>query len=222
MKRFNQILAFAAFALTASVNAADFRIGPKIGLGIGTPTGVKDTDAKIAIAPVLGVLTQFDFGNFAIDAGANYKYNVFAFVEKIDNDSDSINDTNTLAIAYSSVEIPVTAYYKLNVGRGFFKFGGGAGLDLGFGKVKFGYEEDNSASADVDTNQSVSFSDAGLKQVDLYLIAALGYEFNFDGFALSIDLQPKYGLIDKVKSNSTMDYGKWHSLWFDLGVGFLF
>lgn len=222
MKKINKILFATLFAVTLSVNAMEFRVGPKIGLGIGTPTGVKGSETKVAVAPVLGVLTQFDFDTFAIDAGLNYRYNIFAFAEKVDNDSDGNKDTNTAAMAYSSIEIPVTAYYKLNVGSGFFKFGGGAGLDLGFGKVKFGYEEDNTASANVDTSSTVSFSDAGLKQVDLYLIAALGYEFNFESFALSIDLQPKYGLIDKVKSNSAVDYGKWHTLWFDLGIGFLF
>ncbi len=221
MKNIFKVLSFAFLFTASSAQAFEFRIGPKIGLGIGTPTGVKGDETKVAVAPVVGLLTQFDFDSFGIDAGVNYRYNIFGFAEKVDNDADGTKDTNTAAIGYSSIEIPVTAYYKLNVGTGFFKFGGGAGLDLGFGKVKLGYDEDNSNSADVDTSSSVSFSDAGLKQIDLYLIAALGYEFAFDSFALSIDLQPKYGLINKAK-NTTIDYGRWNTLWFDLGVGFLF
>jgi len=223
MKNIFKALSFTVLFSAVSAQAFEFRVGPKVGLGIGTPTGVKGSDAKIAIAPIVGVLTQFDFGNVGIDLGANYRYNVFAFAEEIDNDADGNKDTNTTTASYSSIEIPLTAYYKLNVGSGFFKFGGGAGLDLAFGKVKLGYDEDNSNSADVDTSEKYSFSDAGLKQVDLYAILHLGYELTFDAWALSIDLQPKYGLINKIKSGGpTAALDKWNTLWFDLGVGFLF
>lgn len=223
MKNIFKALSFTFLFTALNAHAFDFRVGPKIGLGIGTPTGVKGDETKVAIAPIVGVLTQFDFGNFGIDAGANYRYNIFAFAEKVDNDSDGTKDTNTTALGYSSIEIPVTAYYKLNVGKGFFKFGGGAGLDLAFGKVKVAYDEDNSNSADVDDSESFSFNDSGLKQVDVYAIAHFGYEIDFDSWALSIDLQPKYGFINKIKSTGiAAGQGKWHTLWFDLGVGFLF
>lgn len=220
MKTINKVLLTTTLAFTAAANAMEYRLGPKIGFGIGTPTGVKGDETKVAFAPVIGLMNQFDFGTFGIDVGAYYRYNIFGFVEKEDTDGDGTKDTATSALGYSSIEIPVTAYYKLAVGPGAFKFGGGLGLDIGMGKVKVGYDEDNSNSADVDTSSSVSFSDARLKQIDLYAIAALGYQFDFESWALSIDFQPKYGLIDKSKDSAS--YGKWHTLWFDLGVGFLF
>ncbi|MEZ4813590.1 MAG: outer membrane beta-barrel protein [Bdellovibrionota bacterium] len=210
--------------VSAQANAFDFRIGPKVGIGIGAPTGISGTDAKVAVGFPIGVLSQFDFGAVGIDLGLNYRYSIFGFSFKEDNDGDTVKDTNTTAIGYSSVEIPVTVYYKLRREHGFFKFGGGLGLDMGFGKVKYAYEEDNSTNPDVDTSSSVSFSDAGLKQLDVYLIAHFGYEFLFEKWALSVDFQPKYGLVDKFKSgtNENPDGDKWHTLWFDLSVAFLF
>lgn len=221
MNKLKKILISSLVFCVISAHAFDFRIGPKVGLGIGTISGISDADTKIALAPVIGVLTQFDFGSVGVDIGANYRYNVFGFGKEYDLDNSGSKETEiTYVLGYSSLEIPATAYYKLNVGRGFFKFGGGAGLDLGFGKVKRSVEvEVGSLSGDED--DTVSFNEAGIKQVDLYLIGHFGYELDFESWALSIDLQPKYGLVDKAKDD---DEGpaKWHTLWVDLGVGFLF
>lgn len=223
MKKFKVLLAVVTFAACFSASALDFRIGPKVGFGIGTVTGLKNSSTEVAVGFPVGALAQLDFGSFAIDAGLNYRYSLYATVDREDTDGDNEKDTTTNAYSFSSIELPVVAYYKLGVGPGFFKFGGGLGLDYGFGKVRVSYKEENTNSLDVDTSDTISFDDAGIKKLDVYLIAAFGYQFLFDSWALSIDFQPKYGLVDRVKSTvSNPDNDKWHSLWFDLGVGFLF
>jgi hypothetical protein len=90
---------------------------------------------------------------------------------------------------------------------------------------------DYSGQSDRTETSSKSLSDAGFTNYDVYILGQVGYQFMFESWALSIDLQPKYGLINRIKSTDKFNddnlgtgsnASDWHSLWFDLTVSFLF
>jgi hypothetical protein len=221
MNKIKKVLLTLSLATCFSASAFDFRLGPKIGLGLGTPIGLKEGSSKVLVGIPLALVTQFDFGNIGVDTGIGYRYNILGLSEK----DAATGDETTFTLGYSAIEIPATVYYKLKTERGFFKFGGGLAGEFGFGKIHEHAETDFGGGGSGSASDSGSFSDIGLTQYDVYLVAKLGYEWVWDSWALALDLEPKYGLVNRVKDATKFGTGNTknlHSLWFDLGVSFLF
>lgn len=216
-----------SMALYANAFNFDFKVGPKIGLGAGKIFGIKGEGGKNGVIGVpVGVLFQMDQGSFNVEAGLNYQFRAVVTSSKVaDLDGDGKQETSTVGFGLQSLELPITANYLLKTDNGgFWKFGGGAAVEYGIGKIRSKAELDNTTAADQTFNDTQSYTDSGVTKFDVLLLANVGYQWNFEKWSLSLDLTPKYGLINRGKKDAVKnpENSAYHTFVTEFTAAFLF